>query len=142
MGAFTGICQSGNLSVLLSLLSLLCSLEQSVQLHFDLESPFSNLCDRDTCADLLSFILSLNGQQIISLEQVGQWRGGACAELGREIKKCLFFTCFTILWKMNLHTQFGLKLIQSSTFKVCVQSPWSVWSCRVGKELSPCLFSH
>lgn len=35
--------------------------------------------------DLLSFNLSLNGQEIISLEQVGQWRGRVYAELGKKI---------------------------------------------------------
>lgn len=47
---------------------------------------------RDTRGvDLLSFNLSLNGQQIISLEQVEQWRGGACAELGKKTLKMSFF---------------------------------------------------
>ncbi|KAF2973943.1 hypothetical protein EK904_001802 [Melospiza melodia maxima] len=46
---------------------------------------------RDTRGvDLLSFNLSLNEQQIISLEQVGQWRGGACSGLGKKILKMFF----------------------------------------------------
>lgn len=77
---------------------------------------------RDTRgADLLSFNLSLNGQQIISLEQVGQWRGGAYAELGKNF---FFFNVFHYFFE-NKPPQFDLiKVnIKQHVKRLCTKTP-------------------